>query len=225
MLIDHIAMFLLSPGIAEASWMKVALYAAMRVIGRLTGPIMLFFLVEGFVHTSSRFKYGARLLVFGLISQVPYALSHYNTLLVLDFNVIITLFITFLMLLACEKIENRTLRVIVTFVFIMITFCCDWGVIGPFMAWLFYQYRDDRNVQIKAYSIICAIQVISAAFFLASNGLHWYGELWQAGLFLVIPFLLWYNGEAGSRKPIHKWAFYIIYPLHFIVFWLIKFHT
>ena len=223
MIIDHIGMFLLSPGVAEAAWPKVALYASMRVIGRLTGPIMLFFLVEGFIHTSSRKKYAIRLLVFGLISQIPYALSHYNTLPVMDFNVIITLFITFLMLVASEKIKNRVLRIIVTFALIMVTFCCDWGVVGPFMAWLFYQFRNDRKMQVKAYAFVCAIQVISAAIFLAKNGCHWYGEMWQAGMFLVIPFLLSYNGQAGSKAAVNKWIFYIIYPLHFLVFWVIKF--
>ena len=223
MIIDHIGMFLLSPGIDEAAWPKVALYAVMRIIGRLTGPIMLFFLVEGFIHTSSRIKYAARLLIFGLISQIPYALSHYNTLWVLDFNVIITLFVTFLLLLATEKIKNRGVKILVTIALIMITFCCDWGVIGPFMAWLFYQYRDDRKAQIKAYAIVCGIQVLAAVFFLVRNGFHWYGELWQAGMFLVIPFLLCYNGKAGSRAAINKWIFYIIYPLHFLVFWAISF--
>ena len=207
MIIDHIGMFLLSPGIDEAAWPKVALYAVMRIIGRLTGPIMLFFLVEGFIHTSSRIKYAARLLIFGLISQIPYALSHYNTLWVLDFNVIITLFVTFLLLLATEKIKNRGVKILVTIALIMITFCCDWGVIGPFMAWLFYQYRDDRKSQIKAYSIVCGILIIADALILALNGYHWYGELWQA----------------GSRTAINKWIFYIIYPLHLLVFWVIRF--
>ena len=104
MIIDHIGMFLLSSGLGDAPASQVALYALLRTIGRLTGPLMLFFLTEGYVHTSSKIKYGIRLLVFGIISQIPYALSHYNSLLVADFNVIITLFMTFLMLAAEENI-------------------------------------------------------------------------------------------------------------------------
>ena len=223
MIIDHIGMFMLSPGIAEAALPTVALYAVMRTIGRLTGPIMLFFLVEGFIHTSSQVKYALRLLIFGLISQIPYALSHYNTLWVLDFNVIITLFVTFILLLATERIKNRAVKIFVTLALIMITYCCDWGIVGPFMAWLFHQYRDDRKAQIKAYAIVCGIQVLAAVFFLVRNGFHWYGELWQAGMFLVIPFLLCYNGKPGSRAAINKWIFYIIYPLHLLVFWVIRF--
>ena len=170
MIVDHIAMFLLSPGIADAPLSRVALYAAMRVIGRLTAPVMLFFLVEGYIYTSSKLKYGLRLLVFGLISQIPYALAHYNTIWILDFNVIITLFLTFVMLLANERIESRILNRIAVIGLIMISFCCDWGVIGPFMAWLFYVNRDDRKAQVRYYSLVCAIQVVSASVFLFLKG-------------------------------------------------------
>ena len=225
MLIDHIAMFFMSSGLPEASLSRIAVYSLMRMIGRLTAPIMLFFLVEGFLHTSSRKKYGIRLLVFGLISQIPYALAHYNSLLKLDFNVIITLFVTFLMLIAAESIRNPLVNRLVVFALIMVTFCCDWGVIGPLMAWLFYQNRNDRKAQFKYYSIICAIQVVSAAVFLAKNGHHWYGELWQAGMFLVIPVLLCYNGESGSKSPINKWIFYVIYPLHLMIIWIVKYYV
>lgn len=223
MIIDHIAMFLLSPGIADAPLSRVALYAAMRVIGRLTAPVMLFFLVEGYIYTSSKLKYGLRLLVFGLISQIPYALAHYNTIWILDFNVIITLFLTFVMLLANERIESRILNRIAVIGLIMISFCCDWGVIGPFMAWLFYVNRDDRKAQVRYYSLVCAIQVVSASVFLFLKGYHWYGELWQLGLFLVIPFIMLYNGEPGKKSFFSKWVFYLVYPVHLLIFWLIKY--
>ena len=222
MLIDHIAMTFLSSGIDKAGLGRVALYSVMRVIGRLTAPIMFFFLAEGFRYTSSRKKYALRLLCFGLVSQVPYALLHYNSLLKPDFNVIITLFVTFLMLAAAEGIKDHAENTVVVFALIMATFCCDWGVTGPFMAWLFYHFREDRKAQLKAFAIVCAIQVVSAAAFLGMNGYHWYGELWQAGMFLAIPVLLCYNGEAGSRAPVNKWVFYIFYPLHLAALWAIK---
>ncbi len=224
MLIDHTAMFFLSGGLAEASLTRIAVYSLMRVIGRLTGPVMLFFLVEGFTHTSSRKKYGIRLLVFGLLSQIPYALSHYDSLWRADFNVILTLFMTFLMLTAAERIRNRLANGLAVFTLILATARCDWGIIGPLMAWLFYLSRDDRKRQMKYYSFVCAVQVAASAVSLAMKGLHWYGELWQAGMFLVIPVLLCYNGDPGSRSPFNKWLFYVIYPLHLLVIWVIRYH-
>ncbi len=223
MIFDHIAMFFMSGDLDKAPLSRVALYSVMRVIGRLTAPVMLFFLVEGFIHTSSRKKYGIRLLIFGLISQIPYSLAHYNSLFRFDLNVIITLFMTFLMLNALEKIGNAYLGGAAAAVIAAATFCCDWGIIGPIMAWLFYYYRDDRKAQLKSFAIVSGVQVASAVGFLAMNGKHWYGELWQAGMFLVIPLLLCYNGEAGKRSAVNKWVFYIFYPLHLLVIWAVKY--
>lgn len=222
MLIDHIALFFLPHG-GDAPFSLSALYFIMRFIGRITGPVMIFFLTEGFIHTSSKQKYGIRLLVFGLISQIPYALSHYNKLLVPDFNVMITLAVIFLMLLTSERISDHTLNTAAVFAMIMMTFCCDWGVFGPFMAWLFYRYRDDRKMQLRMYFTLCTIQVVSAIVFLAKNGFGWYRELWQTGVFLVIPILNIYNGKRGSGSAVNKWIFYIIYPLHLLIIWLIKY--
>lgn len=64
MLIDHIA------------WAFVPLESAlgqiMHIIGRLTAPIMCFFIAEGFYHTKNIKKYALRLGIFALISHIPY---------------------------------------------------------------------------------------------------------------------------------------------------------
>lgn len=43
-----------------------------RMIGRLAFPLYAYYLAQGFQYTKSRKNYFVRLLVFGLISQVPY---------------------------------------------------------------------------------------------------------------------------------------------------------
>ncbi|CDM69404.1 putative membrane protein [Clostridium bornimense] len=48
MIIDHIAMYFIS--------VTNLLYMLCRVIGRITAPIMCYFLVEGFQYTSSKKK-------------------------------------------------------------------------------------------------------------------------------------------------------------------------
>ncbi|MDE7366459.1 MAG: conjugal transfer protein TraX, partial [Lachnospiraceae bacterium] len=54
------------------------------------------------------------------------------------------------------------------------------------------------------------------------GGISW-KALYQLGIFMV-PLLIQfcYNGEGGSRKPIHKWFFYIFYPAHLVLLGLLK---
>ena len=64
MTIDHIALAFLNPG--------TPLYFGMRLIGRITAPVMSFFLAEGFRNTRNFRNYLSRMLLFALIAQPFY---------------------------------------------------------------------------------------------------------------------------------------------------------
>lgn len=209
MLIDHIAECFLPP--------DTALYCVFRIVGRLSGPLMFFFLSEGFLHTRSRLQYGIRLFLFALISQIPYALCFHKGLAVIDLNVGFTLLISFFALLSLEKIEDRFIRFTVVFVLISLSVICDWGVMGPLTALIFYKCRDNKSLRIKAYSVIGAVIILSSFVLFGISGEPWYKEWWHIGTFLVIPLLYFYDGTPGSRAAFHKWSFYIFYPLHLVV--------
>lgn len=57
------------------------LYLPFRLISRLTGPVMAFFIAEGYVYTHDVKKYLKRLFVFSLVSWLPYCYFCYRTFL------------------------------------------------------------------------------------------------------------------------------------------------
>ena len=213
MLSDHIAMLFAAD--------YPLLYFTMRLIGRLTAAIMCFFIAEGFQHTRSRYKYGMRLGVFALISQFAYTFMGNGTLLtynlLTDWNVIFTLFIGFCVLLAYELIVRNPLKWSIIGLLCALSYFGDWMIIAPLWILCFYVFRDDKKKRFYVFGILAAIEVASCIPFIIS-----YGEIWQIGVFLVIPLLLHYNGGKGSDNPIHKWVFYVFYPLHLLVLGGIK---
>ena len=68
-----------------------------------------------------------------------------------NLNVMITLFMSFVMLLLADKMKDKSMKGIVVFTFMILTSFSDWGVLGPFMVWLFHIYREDRKKQLISY--------------------------------------------------------------------------
>lgn len=65
----------------------------------------MFFLAEGFRYTHSRRKYGLRLLIFALVTQIAYCILNDKRLpdALLQWNVIMTLFSGFLCLCVLDS--------------------------------------------------------------------------------------------------------------------------
>ena len=66
MLVDHWAIVFV-PGEFAGLWL-------LRLVGRLTAPIMCYLIAEGYWHTSNLRRYLGRLLLVALVSHVPHAL-------------------------------------------------------------------------------------------------------------------------------------------------------
>ena len=217
MLLDHIA-YLFYDVLSCYSW-GPALIFVFRALGRITAPVMCWFLVQGFVYTSSRVKYAIRLLIFAIAAQIPYALFRTDVTLFAGLNVIYTLLVSFSMLWVLESKLEKVPKWIIVVVLIALSMFGDWAIFAPLMVLFFYFFKDDRKRLIIFYSVASVMVVLTDITILYVNHYYWYHELWQLGMFLFIPLLLSYNGEAGTRNQFNKWFFYVFYPLHLLVLW------
>ena len=125
------------------------------------------------------------------------------------------------MLLAYEKIQNNVLKWFCVILLIALSIPCDWTIIGPLFVLIFYLNKNSKKDTTIWYSIIITI-INNNFFFLLNNEYHWYGELWQLGLFMFIPVLYIYDGKKIKLNIFNKWIFYVFYPLHFIIIGIIK---
>ena len=201
----------------------------MHVVGRLTAPIMAYFIVEGYLHTRSVARYALRLALFALISWPAFVLFEYGALpfrlsgkwlsLYLDFGVIYTLFLCLLAVWLWDQGPRpRAVRLLGVAGLCFLSLWGDWPVYDILFALAFFIWREDKRRMWTAYCVAAAISV----------GDLWleYGfvsQLFQAGVFLAAPLLaLCYNGERGGGGRWQKWFFYIFYPAHLLALALLK---
>ena len=208
---DHIAYVLITPD------PHLILYDILRLIGRLTAPIMCYFLAEGFVHTGSVKAYGIRLGVFALIAQPFYTLAFSGwsmQSLLTDWNMIAVLFLAFLCLVVIKEVREMQLRALLLAGLVLISWFCDWGVIAPLWVCGFYMLREQPRQKFWFFTLIAVVEVIATMGVAGYMGYGYLSQFWQAGVFLAIPLLMTYQGEKGSSHAFHKWVFYVFYPAH-----------
>lgn len=118
MLLNHMAHVFLR----EGSWE----YEICVAVGYFTAVTMCYFLVEGYQYTRSKKKYGQRLLLFAMISQVPYQAA----LGIRQLNMLFTLLFCFLILVCLEYIQDSAERSVCVCLLAAATCICDWGACG-----------------------------------------------------------------------------------------------
>ena len=185
-------------------------YQIMRGVGRIAFPIFCFLLVEGFEHTGDRRKYALRLGLFALISEIPFDLAFNGC--VLEFysqNVFFTLLLGLLTMTAYRWTEERVRwsafpRALLLMAEVLIgmgvaqLLATDYGGLGVWCIMILYLFRRNRIWQVVAGCL---------AFF-------WW-ELPAVIAFLPIAL---YNGKRGWNI---KYLFYLFYPVHLLLLYLI----
>ena len=238
MVIDHSAYFILwhvdtfTTTLFIVGHRHVTWFYLMRCVGRLAFPLFCFLIVEGFLHTHDRRKYGRNLLVFALLSEIPFDLARCGHLSWAGQNVFFTLFLGFLALCAIgrwekgemwnvkcgmwrsaegrllpegRKNENRLLAVrLFGLIAAGILMHTDYGTSGVSFIILLYVLRRNRILQAAIGCIMLPMRWITGLAFIPIN---------------------MYNGQRGFiQGPWAKYLFYVFYPLHLLVLYFIKIH-
>lgn len=191
-------------------------FSFMNYIGRLSFPIFAFLITEGYKHTKSLKKYFSRLLIFAIISQIPYML-YINTLSnVFTLNILFTLTLGLFGITIYDKIKYKSLGLltIIIFSFIANFIHLDYGWFGIAIIFIFYIFKD-KKVFMNLFFII-AVFINYFYNYLTSLRIE-YIFIILSCILALIPINL-YNEKKGKNI---KYFLYIFYPLHLIVLYLL----
>lgn len=177
------------------------LYTALRLIGRLAFPIYAFQLAEGTRKTRNFNKYLLRLVLFALISELPFDLAlHGGQFTWAAQNIYWTLLLGALAIgLYRREWQPGWLRYLWPALAALIAelMHTDYGWYGVLVIFLFYLTLDDR---LKRAAWLVPPLALQATAPLA---------------------LLPINSYQGVQGPKARWAFYLFYPAHLTALYLI----
>lgn len=199
MTIDHVAWILPNDTVCSCF---------MHVIGRITAPIMWFFVAEGCYYTKSWKGYFGRMLVFAVISHFAYCFYEGYPYHMLYTSVMwpLTLSILIIKLLETEKIPGWG-KLFPIILLILCSIHADWGAMALAMPAVLYFCRHSFKKQAVAIAISGIVAAIMTDTLLPYRILQLY-------VCLSIPLLANYNKQRGEGN---RWLFYLYYPLHLVI--------
>lgn len=218
MTIDHLA-WTLAPGYSTEWWVLLC-----HLAGRLTAPIMWFFIVEGWHYTHDVRKYTLRLFLLALVSHFAYNFCFGIPMLPFRegsfFNQTSVAWSLAwgLVLLRIHSNEKTAswLKFALTILICVISFPSDWSCVASMAILYMGVSRGDFKKQMVWMMVWSAVYAL--VYFLFLDRL--YGLL-QLGTCLTIPLLRRYNGRRGRWKGMGK-LFYVYYPLHLALLGLLR---
>ena len=187
-------------------------------LGRISFPLFAFLITEGYVHTSNLKKYYQRLLIFGIISQIPFML--FRTLVGewKLLNIMFTLLIGLIAITIYDKEKNKFISIPIM---IALIFCgeflnVDYGAFGIITVILMYMLKNKKVVLSIIYGVVVLIYYgINYKFNYSIELLLYCFFTWFPSLIICM-----YNGKQRRKM---KYFFYCFYPIHMLIVYLLSF--
>lgn len=188
-----------------------------EIIGRLSFPIFAYMIAEGWKYTSNRKRYISTILGMGILYQIVYYIFYSS----LYMGIFITYGLSLLFIFAIEYLLNKkkfcylisplivfgvTFICCIEYIFPYTGYAIDYGLIGVFVPVVVY-FSGTKQEKLSFLFLILCVHIYI-------NGLI------QIFSLLSIAILTLYNGKRGNKNL--KYFFYVYYPLHLVVIWLIN---
>ena len=211
MLIDHVNKALIYPNLVSNDGVLTTVSNIFDIIGRIAFPLFCFLLVEGFFKTRCRKKYLLNLLIFGVISEVPFDMFTTASFFNMNWNnvmftlafVLITIWIIDILKERMQKLP-KTLLYFASFIIVIIMciaamyLSLDYEHHAILIGYFFYLFHD--------------VPLLAIPFGYASM----YTQPWAL---LGFGLTLTYNGKRGKQN---KMLNYWFYPAHLLILGILR---
>lgn len=202
-------------------------------IGRISFPIFAFMIVEGYFHTKNLKKYVYRLLLFAVISEIPFNLAMGSSLFYpIHQNVLWSFLISLGLVHWNEKAKNKNwvrmavgcITVVFGYLIGLITMV-DFHHAGILTVLVFYFFRQ-RKWWSYIGQFICLWYINAEMLGGFAYEIHLGSETFfftrqSLALLSLIPIWL-YHGKQGYHNKAVQYIYYAFYPIHLLILGIIK---
>jgi hypothetical protein len=204
-------------------------------VGRLAFPIFAFLIVEGYFHTKNLRKYVLRMLIFAILSEIPFNLAIGSRLFYpIHQNVLWSFLISIGLIHWNEKVKTRRiwLRILVAVLTFLIAYIgglltmVDYYHAGILTVLVFYCFRHRQWWCYPAqFLALWCINIEMLGGY--SYEVRLWGETYfimQQGFALLALIPIWlYRGKQGYHSKPLQYLYYAFYPVHLLILGLLKF--
>jgi hypothetical protein len=218
-------------GCVNAFWLKIAMAVLMLMdhlytfipgcplwfhyAARVVAPMFTFLVAEGMFYTSDRGKYIKRMYLAGAVMlaammalQLVFGTAPPN-------SIFMALAITASIIYCIDKArakEKAFLWAVAAFFLLAASILFEGAFLCPVMGVIFYYCRKNKL-------LLCGVYLAATVLMMWGLGMLYDPQFWMvAG---IIPILL-YNGKRGLSNAFSKYFFYVFYPVHIWVLFVVQ---
>ena len=204
-------------------------------IGRISFPIFAFLIVEGYFHTGNLKKYAGRLLLFAILSELPFNLAMGSSLFYpVHQNVLWSFLISLGLIHGNEKAREKEkiwirisvgcASILAGYVLGLLTMV-DFYHAGVLTVLVFYFFRQKKWWSYVS-QLLCLWYINIEMLGGFSYELHFFGNTYyfvRQGLALLALIPIWlYRGKQGYNSKPLQYVYYGFYPLHLLILGILK---
>lgn len=211
--------------LCDHMWATILDYEWLTCIGRIAFPIFAFLITEGYIHTSNINKYIKRMVIFAIITEIPFNLMvSASPIYPFHQNVLWTFVISLLTLkyLNFDNTKNifKSILIIILAIIIATITMCDYFGAGVMMVVGFYIFRKSKLLQLLMMIYVNMILIQGYSYPIDIAGYTYYFP--QQGFAILSLIFIWlYNGKQGYHAKWFKIFCYAFYPLHMLILYLL----
>ena len=211
--------------LCDHMWATILDYEWLTCIGRIAFPIFAFLITEGYIHTSNINKYIKRMVIFAIITEIPFNLMvSASPIYPFHQNVLWTFVISLLTLkyLSFDNTKNifKSILIIILAIIIATITMCDYFGAGVMMVVGFYIFRKSKLLQLLMMIYVNMILIQGYSYPIDIAGYTYYFP--QQGFALLSLIFIWlYNGKQGYHAKWFKIFCYAFYPLHMLILYIL----